>query len=76
MASFDNLKVLIGAKLAPVIAGVSEGWIDLIGGVDTGNQILEKGSHTLLTLEERARHFAEMGDFAFKKWRSGAPPLR
>ena len=73
-ASLDNLRVLLGAKLAPVIGNVADFYVEAMGGIEAGNPILEKSSHTLLSLEERARDLAEMGDFAFQKFKDGFEP--
>ena len=70
-AMFENLKVVLGAGLAPVVGDASDYWAEFFGGIDTGNQILSKGSHTLLELEERARKFSELGDFAWKRYNEG-----
>ena len=64
-ASFDNLKTILGAKLAPIIGTTSEFWVDFLGGVDTGTKILPKQSHVMLELEERARSLGEQLDRSF-----------
>ena len=64
-ASYDNLKTVVGAKLAPVLGDVTEFYTDFLGGVDTGTKILPKQSHVMLELEERARNLGEQLDRSF-----------
>lgn len=63
-SSLDNLKVVVGAKLAPVVGNMADFYTDFMGGIEAGNPILKKESHTLLELEERFRKFEELSEFA------------
>tara|TARA_Y100000593_G_scaffold24338_1_gene48492 strand:+ start:45 stop:1790 length:1746 start_codon:yes stop_codon:yes gene_type:complete len=63
--TYQNLQTVLGAKVAPVIGTTSQFYLDWLGGVDTGNHILKRGSHTMLELEESARDLQEQLDRSF-----------